>query len=324
MYRKLYQTLGLGGTFDHFHQGHEHFLTFANSLAEYLVIGITDQKLTKQKPFAHSIDTFSQRQNAVRAFCHRQKIRHEIVKLTDLYGPTLTDGPIEALCVTEETTQGARAINEMRQKLRLDPLPVHVATMLQDQTGQVVSSARIRAGEVSRSGLVYGTVLQQPLTLTDEQRQFFAQRQGELATRPSVVEQALLASYHTCVVGDTTLEKFIKNKWHFSLGVYDLKQQRKAFVSPYLEPLQPDLSLINPAGTITQELVTILRKALASPKGGQLIYVEGEEDLATVALVLMLSLHSKIYYGQPGEGMVELLVTEEVKDRFYKVLATRN
>lgn len=319
MHRKLYNRIGLGGTFDHFHQGHKHFLNFAGSLSNHLVIGLTDQKLTKQKPFSHSIDSFSTRLNAVRRYCSDQGISHEIVKLTDIYGPTLSDPSIEALCVTEETTTGAKQINDMREKLRLSTLPVHVSTMLLDETGQTLSSSRIRSGEISRTGRVYRQILQKPLRLTEKQRQFFTNLQGKLVTRPSVIEQKEKAPYHTCVVGDTTLEKFIKNKWYFSLGVFDGLQQRQPVMSQYLEQLKPTARVVNPPGTLTLELVSELDTAL-NQDNTQLLFVEGEEDIATVILVIILPLHSKIYYGQPHEGMVEIVVSEENKERFYSNL----
>lgn len=318
MPNKLYSVIGLGGTFDHFHKGHEHFLQFAASLSSHLIIGVTDQKLTKLKPYPHTIENFSFRQNAVRKYCHANNISHEIVKLNDVYGPTITNSSIQALCVTEETTQGAAAINELRLKLKLEELPVHVATMLTDKTGTVLASRRIRGGEVSRTGIVYADLLKEDVILSENQRNFFAQNQGHLVHKPSLADQKNDSPNLVLVVGDTTLEKFVKNKWYFSLGIYDGKQRRETAVSQYLYNLVPNLQVINEQGVISIHLIHALRQAIE--ENLQLLFVNGEEDLATVALVLLLPLQAKIYYGQPDQGMVEIIVSEEVKNRFYQTL----
>jgi len=51
------------------------------------------------------------------------------------------------------------------------------------------------------------------------------------------------------------------------------------------------------------------------------LLVKGEEDLATVAAVLHAPLAATVYYGQPQEGLVEIIVTETVKEKFAKALA---
>jgi uncharacterized protein (UPF0218 family) len=50
------------------------------------------------------------------------------------------------------------------------------------------------------------------------------------------------------------------------------------------------------------------------------LFIQGEEDLAAVALSLVLPLGSCIYYGQPQKGMVELVVTEKIKQSFFDLL----
>lgn len=318
MKSKLYSVIGLGGTFDHFHMGHEHFLLFASSLAQHLVIGITDQKMTKHKPFSHSIEPYSTRHNAVRRFCRKNGISCEVVKIQDIYGPTLKPDAVDALCVTEETTKGAENINQMRQKLKYSELPIHVATMMTDQVGKVLSSRRIRAGEVSRAGVVYTTALQQHRTLGENQRSFFQVVQGKLVAQPSVADQRPDAPNIVVAVGDSTLEKFLKNKWYATLAVYDGKTKRSHTKQHQLGEERRELQVLNPAGIITKELTAALLTALQ--KDIKYVFVDGEEDTATIVLVLILPLGAKIYYGQPGEGMVELAVTEEKKQVFYEQL----
>ncbi|HZJ18601.1 MAG TPA: DUF359 domain-containing protein, partial [Patescibacteria group bacterium] len=53
-----------------------------------------------------------------------------------------------------------------------------------------------------------------------------------------------------------------------------------------------------------------------------LILIKGEDDLAVLPLILCAPLNFYIYYGQPDKGVVEILVTEDVKEKAYK-LASR-
>jgi len=53
---KKIQALGMGGTFDHFHAGHEKFIKFAYEQAEQLFIGVTTEKMSRGKKYAHLIE----------------------------------------------------------------------------------------------------------------------------------------------------------------------------------------------------------------------------------------------------------------------------
>jgi cytidyltransferase-like protein len=307
--RKLYEIVGLGGTFDRFHAGHEHFIKFASQFGQHLHIGITHPKLTQGKLLADLIEPYETRKRAVIKFCKTQQISGSVMELTDPYGPTLEKkAKIRALVVTEDTVTGADKINQTRTAMDLRQLPVQVCPLLKDETGQIISSERIRAGEINRAGKSYQQILKQDLTLTSKQRDLFSQPQGEIVSQPQIKSSSLVY-----VVGDHSLEKFIQQKWPYDLAVYDLKEQRNSVESPILTSLKPDVTVKNPAGSINLEL----NQALQTHK---LIFVDGEEDLAAVSLVLSLPLGSKIYYGQPNQGLIEMTVTEEKKEQFFEIL----
>ena len=75
----------------------------------------------------------------------------------------------------------------------------------------------------------------------------------------------------------------------------------------------------NPPGTLTRELVDALDRAVADP--GVLIFVEGEEDLAVIPLVLAAPDGAVILYGQPGEGVVVCRVTNAAKEQARTLLS---
>ncbi|MBU0576261.1 pantetheine-phosphate adenylyltransferase, partial [Patescibacteria group bacterium] len=312
--RKLYKIVGLGGTFDHFHIGHEHFIKFANQFSQQLHIGITHTQLTQAKPFAELIQPYKTRKYHVEKFCKSQQVSVAISQLNDVYGPAISEtSKIQALVVTEETIRGADKINEARKAIKLHQLPVHICPMLRDETGKIISSERIRAGEINGKGAVYRQLFKDDLTLNELQHNFFSQPQGEIINQPNLQHSSLV-----CVVGDASLKKFIQNNWHYNLGVYDRKQQRQHVEPPAINSISSDLDISNPAGQISNLLVQSLETAIKQQL--KHLFVEGEEDLAAVALVLLLPLGSKIYYGQPDQGLIEMIVTEEKKDQFYQIL----
>jgi len=314
MTRKRYTMIGLGGTFDHFHEGHKHFLRYAADLAETVLVGVTKARLSHHKPFASAIEDFSERQGAVKHFCHQEKIQVKVVPLTDPYGPTLEKSPVRALCVTPETSAGADKINEVRDKLGMRPLPAYICDYILAENGDPIHSAFIRAGIMNRQGQLYASLLNQDLVLNQIQREFFSQPQGPLIE--TVFENPLL----TVVVGDRCLETFIQKGWSYDLGIYDLRTQRQAYPSAILEKLKPEITIENPASQVSLKLRQALDTSLAHHH--RHLKIEGEEDLATIALVLLLPLGTSIYYGQKDQGMIHLEVSETLKESFRNQLCS--
>lgn len=310
---KPYAVVGLGGTFDHFHVGHQHFLSLAVQFGQHLHLGLTHPKLSLNKPWAELIEPYTIRQKSVEKYCRQQKISVAIMQLNDVYGPTLDEkSKIQVLIVTEETVAGADQINQTRKTMKLPQLQVQVCPLLRDKTGAIISAERIRGGEINRAGMVYRQLFTSNLELSTKQRQVFAQPQGESVQKPSN-ETGLI-----CVVGDSSLKKFIKNDWTYNLGVYDKRERRQPVNSPLIEAIRPELKTTNPAGQISTTLVTSLQQALDTQV--QHLFVQGEEDLTAVALVLLLPLGARVYYGQPQKDLIELVVNEALKNKFYSIL----
>ncbi len=76
----------------------------------------------------------------------------------------------------------------------------------------------------------------------------------------------------------------------------------------------------NPPGTLSKPLLTALREAIDSTEP-TLLDVDGEEDLATLPAVLVAPLGASIVYGQPGEGMVHVVVDEDRRRRARDLLS---
>jgi pantetheine-phosphate adenylyltransferase len=80
--------------------------------------------------------------------------RTTIITLDDVYGVTLSKGCVEALVVNKETEFAAVRINEERRRCGLSPLHVMVIGMIPSENHVVISTTRIRRGEISREGVL--------------------------------------------------------------------------------------------------------------------------------------------------------------------------
>jgi pantetheine-phosphate adenylyltransferase len=59
---------------------------------------------------------------------------------------------VEALVVSTETVQKALEINKTRSKRSLQPLIIITVPMMRAEDGKLISSTRIREGEIDYSG----------------------------------------------------------------------------------------------------------------------------------------------------------------------------
>jgi pantetheine-phosphate adenylyltransferase len=306
-----FSVAGMGGTFDHFHLGHQHFLNFASQTAQYLLIGVTTSEMVGDKELSQLIQPYEVRAQAVSAYLAEKNISGEVFPLEDPYGPTLENSKVEVIVVTEHTQKGGELINQKRAALQLPLLPIKVAALIKDETGEYISSTRIRRGVVNRSGQVYAQIFLHDLSLNADQKAFFQQPQGKYVTLPST------SSSYVYAVGDIVSENFVKNNWPFNAVIFDQRNHRQEYLSPHLNFV--DLKRVdNSPGIISQSMCSSLSEYLNEKNIA--IRVEGEEDLAAVALVLLAPLDSTIYYGQREQGMIEMIASEELKDKFYSIL----
>lgn len=317
--KTLYNTVALGGTFDHLHEGHKQFLLFAAEISQNLIIGVTDQQMTLTKQHSETIQPTHVRKQAVANFCNQHGIQNRVITIFDPFGPTIEENSrIQAIVCTTETLAGANKINEIRDKLHMHNLPIHVHTLKKDQLGiDTISAERIRNGEIDRTGRVYASVFNKTLTLSEKSREFFSKLHGTIISKPTQSE----VNSKIIVVGDSTLETFIQNNWKYDLGIFDGKRQRKEYNSEILNQLQNSKIIGNTPGSIEQQAVQIIMD-WKSNQNFRHIFIEGEEDLLAVATILLMPLGTQVYYGQPNQGIVECVITEDIKETFFDVLSS--
>lgn len=312
--KKKYTYSVLGGTFDHLHVGHEKLLREAGTSSKHLLIGVTTDEMARAtKLYPQSLEMQAERMKAVKLFCRNQGFNFSIVSLTNAIGDAGKRHELQTLFYTEEVKKGAEAVNIYRLSRGLPALLLIEVPLLFAEDNRKLSSELIRAGELDRYGHVYLQALTSTIVLKESQRQQLQKPLGPLVNSPDKSNTAL-----TFVVGDSTLEEFQKNNWPFDMAIIDGKKQRTYYSPLVIDPSVIDLVVINRANTVSTMLVQGL--ALAIRQNLNYVYVDGEEDLAAIALQLLAPLESTIYYGQWQEGLVKWRVTESSKNFAYQLL----
>lgn len=332
-----------GGTFDHFHKGHESLLELAFSLGNRVIIGVTSDgyiknskikiptpiKASAGKQNSKLIESFEKRKQSVLGFIEREKAlcKAEIIKIEDLFGPTLSrDLVIDGITVSEDTKQGADLINIRRKELRLNKLSIFVAPLIRAEDGKLISSARIRNGEINRMGKLYVKPewLKTDLFLPENLRQEFQKPFGELLsdTESLIKDEGKLI----IAVGDMTTKKLNQLGIDQQLSVIDFKVARRIILSSFSDlgfsGNEEIVTADNPAGHITSNLFSKVLNVFRTDFNQRIILkIEGEEDLAVLPLILTSPLGAIIYYGQPNEGLVKVLVSEDSKELAYDLVS---
>ncbi len=140
--------MGLGGTFDHLHEGHKFLLKTALSISELVEIGLTSQNLLKNKKFSSKLEDYETRKENLKSYISSiaDLNRVNIVEISnwsdmDKYAQ---DPEYDGLVVSQETYDNALKLNENRMKKGLKPLVLIVIPLIKDTQDNKISSTFIR------------------------------------------------------------------------------------------------------------------------------------------------------------------------------------
>jgi uncharacterized protein (UPF0218 family) len=149
------------------------------------------------------------------------------------------------------------------------------------------------------------------LILPEEQRKFFKVPFGILY--PDIADIIpLIQGKQVYTVGDVVTHRLLQLGITPAIAIIDGHTMRSPCErTPAL--YDHCIRVKNPPGSISDELIERLNEAVKHPQ--VMIYVDGEEDLAVIPLVIASNEGSVILYGQPGEGVVLRLVDPEAKEK---------
>ena len=165
------------------------------------------------------------------------------------------------------------------------------------------------------------------LNLTENLRSELKAPLGRLVLETdSEQEEIIKKTYANSIiitVGDATTEKLLKMGLVPFLQIIDGQEKRvKREIIPS-ESILTELSCTNPAGKISHDSISTIKKAFES-KSPVRITVDGEEDLLVIPVCLHAPENCVVMYGQPNEGLVIVNVSQEIKDKVQKIVNLMN
>lgn len=313
-----YHHIVLGGTFDLLHVGHQAIISKAFKLGKFVTIGLTTDKFNqlRNKP---SFQNQALRFKSVKGFLKKTGFieRSNILYINDVFGTTLKDPTLQAIVVTSETKSTTYLINKKRSLKGLKKLEIITQPLLKDQKGKIISSTRIRAGEINTLGQSYKNILLKIAgkKLSDQVRNKLKRPLGEIIDINSLSQASSIIT-----VGDVTSQNTLKANFKPILSIVDTKVGRKEI----LTNLNHSVKVKNPPSQISKSLILeidkILKKLPLTYYSLSTILVDGEEDLATIPAILLAPLEFAVLYGQPNQGLVEVKVDLKIKNYLCKLL----
>jgi pantetheine-phosphate adenylyltransferase len=149
----MFDIAATGGTFDILHKGHYMLLQKAFEVGRQIIIGVSSDSYAtrKQKKIINNYDI---RQENLNKFINKnfKKSNYSIYQLDDFYGPTVLTRDVQAIITTESSLENCFKINNLRQSKGMPQLEIIVVPLEEDKEGKVISSTRIRKGEIDVNG----------------------------------------------------------------------------------------------------------------------------------------------------------------------------
>lgn len=306
-------------------------MRFAFLKGEKAIIGLTSNSFV-QRVEKEKTESYKTRRANLNQFLRTEGLidKAKIIQIHDVFGPTLSkELPLEAIIVSKDTVRGAELINKKRKEKGLPALKVFIAPSVLAEDGDLISSSRIRNGEINREGRLYVQPqwLRHSLFLPEKLRSVLRKPFGRVIK--SVKELNSVRDFAQVItVGDIVTREFNCLGIGQKISVVDFKVARqkmfKSLSELGFEGKEEVLEVKNPSGSLTPELFKAVQKAMQLVNSKQqirfVLKVDGEEDLAVLPILLSFPLGWTIFYGQPEEGVVEVKVTQESKKRAYELV----
>ncbi len=322
----LFAKAVVGGTFDHFHLGHQKLIDSAFESSQKVTIGLTNPSMYQNKLLADLIQEYELRKERLEAYLDKKGYRERVVimSISDIYGNTLQEEDIEAIFVTEENVPNVDKINEKRREIGFSEIKSVLVEYVKDQQGQHITSERIRKGDIDRDGFVYEAVFSKDiLTLPKSLRPTLQKPIGILVKTTAQVLN-LIDGKPVISVGDIISEELRQKAVYPAISIIDFRTRRHDLLH---ESFEKEVHTVNHQGTINREAVNTFvstRNIFLSSKEPQTIIVDGEEDLLALPAILLAPLGSVVLYGLFDEGVVVNIVTEEVKNKIKEIIKKFN
>ncbi len=315
----------IGGTFDRLHAGHKLLIEKASEGTGHLEIWVAEDEMILDK--GPDVLSFVDRFGEIEGFVKTLNTNCSLHRLADEFGGAEGRDDIDRIVCTAETRFTCDRINQHRVQHNLPALDIVVVPHFIDESGEVLSSSRIRSGKVDRDGGLWLPSIESRL-LGDDVMEDLKRPFGTLFKGPSddpsvafiAATQGVVSDVLVCV-GDIVTQTAVLSGILPRIGVIDGHTQRTqegALIDELVAVFDSVIHCRNPASTVTSELIEACREAL-NQTGSVLLIVDGEEDLTPIPLILLAPLGLVLIYGQPDQGIVQRRVDESSKSNARRI-----
>ena len=144
-----FSLIAMGGTFDIIHRGHLTLLENAFEISDKVIIGLTSDEFV-QKKGKTPIHKYDERlKNLISVIFHKfPNTNFEISQLNNDFGPAVLEKDVQALIVSDETSDQGNVLNKLRTERNLPLVEIVVVPMFLAKDGVRISSTRIKNSEI--------------------------------------------------------------------------------------------------------------------------------------------------------------------------------
>jgi len=326
----------IGGTFDRLHLGHKKIIDVAFKKGKLVTIGIAERFLFKNKLLSQTIEDYQTRKKNIISYLKKNnwQTRVKFIPIINFYGTTLTDKTIDSIIVSKATKKNAQLINQARKKINFLELKIIVIEDVLAEDKKLITSERIRLGEIDQNGNNYwqfvirnSQLKNNQLTLPENLREELRKPLGKVVKeiKKSTLQRSATSKRSMIIsIGDIVSIKLMEVGINPDIKIIDFKTKR--------EPIKDQKLLIknglkitvkNDPGTINVQSFQVIKQAIDNHFKGvqiQTIVVDGEEDLLTLPAILLAPLNSLVFYGQMYRGAVMVEVTKDIKENVKEII----
>lgn len=314
-----YSHVFVAGTFDRLHKGHKEVLRRAFESGRQVTIGITSDAFIAQykQDKRNQIQPAVQRQTAVEQWVLLQSyaVPYKLIQINDPLEPAASSSEYDSLVITQQNSSTGEAINQKRTDSGLAPLAFIVVELVPAEDQQPISSTRIRAGNIDSDG---------KLLLPEHLRSLLQKPFGLLLTGAAIeASMRRHAAKGIITVGDKTTLTAREFGILPTVSVIDFQVERQAFAE-YSRFRFPDTVVVDRfqsgPGYLTLDVIGYIEMLMDSKiRTAHVCIIEGEDDLVALPIMVYAAVGSVVYYGQPGKGVVEVVVTKNVQQQAEKL-----
>lgn len=164
---KVFLNSIIGGTYDRLHPGHKILLSESILLTKNkLLVGVSDGELLSRKKLPELIENFDKRCENLKKFLFIVNPDLHVVteRITDPYGPSITEPDYQCLIVSQETSSGGMKVNEKRVQNNLNELDIHIVDLINDETSISVDNTgdEIKISSSNQRRRLLGNLIKPP------------------------------------------------------------------------------------------------------------------------------------------------------------------